>query len=92
MMRALLLVLTIAACRDSDPNADVCAHYAKLVATCASEPTDNEALVSDTADNLCRKGMSGKHEQLFGARYRAMVECTRSATTCAEYNSCLVRE
>ena len=32
--------------------------------------------------------MSGKHENMFGPRYRAMIECTKTAKTCEEYRKC----
>ncbi|MBA3455685.1 MAG: hypothetical protein H0T42_21500 [Deltaproteobacteria bacterium] len=85
MRAALLLVLV--ACK-ADPNAEVCEHYAKLVVDCREDKSDSPGLVRDTAENFCLKGMSGKHEQIFGAGYKAMIECTRTATTCDAYNAC----
>jgi hypothetical protein len=32
--------------------------------------------------------MSGKYEDMFGARYRAMIECTKTATTCEALEKC----
>lgn len=88
-MRALLLVVAIAACGRSssppDPFAVTCAHYAKLFASCASE---QKAGLEDTADNLCHKGLSGKYEETFGARYRAMIACSRTAETCDALRAC----
>lgn len=87
-MRALLLAAVLAAgCSKPDPNAEVCDHYARLMVKCA-DPTENAALLSDTAKNFCKKGMSGKHEQIFGAGYKAMIECTRTAETCAALERC----
>jgi hypothetical protein len=86
-MRAALLLLVLAACK-ADPNTEVCEHYAKLMVECREDKSDSDALVGDTAVNFCLKGMSGKHEQMFGARYKAMIECTRTATTCAAYEAC----
>ena|SRR5687767_14803445 len=86
-VKRLLWILVVVGCKD-DPNAKVCAHYAELVQKCTTEE-ENKSLLRDTADNLCRKGMSGEHEQMFGARYRAMIECTRTAKTCEEYEKCI---
>ena len=83
----LLTALTLVACK-ADPNAEVCGHYAKLMTECREDKSDDEDLVKDTALNFCLKGMSGKHEQMFGERYKAMIECTRTATTCAAYEAC----
>ena len=85
-MKRCLLVLVLVGCKD-DPNAKVCAHYAELVQKCTPDEP-NKALVRDTADNFCRKGMSGEHEQIFGAKYKAMIECTKSAKTCEDYEKC----
>jgi hypothetical protein len=82
-----VLLALLAACK-ADPNTDVCGHYAKLMVDCREDKTDDAALVGDTALNFCLKGMSGKHEKMFGANYRAMIECTRTATTCAAYQAC----
>jgi len=86
-VRAALLLLALAACK-ADPNAEVCGHYAKLMTDCREDTSDDASLVSDTALNFCLKGMSGKHEEIFGARYKAMIECTRTATTCEQYRQC----
>jgi hypothetical protein len=51
-------------------------------------PQGNPALAQETAQNLCLKGMSGKYEDMFGARYRAMIECTKTATTCEALEKC----
>lgn len=86
-MRAALVLVLLAGCK-ADPNAEVCGHYAKLMVECREDKSDDADAVSDMAVNFCLKGMSGKHEQMFGERYKAMIECTRTATTCAQYNAC----
>ncbi len=83
---ALVLALSIGGCKD-DPNATVCNHYAKLMVKC-SEGDESKTLVEDTANNFCIKGMSGKHEQIFGAKYKTMIECTRTAETCEAFEKC----
>lgn len=88
-MRTLCFLLLVACKSTPDPNAEVCAHYAKLAVQCSAESSDDKAVLGDTADNLCKKGMSGKHEQMFGAKYKAMIECTRTATACPEYDKCI---
>jgi hypothetical protein len=80
-------LLLLAACKD-DPNQAVCDHYAKLEVECREDKSDSDALVEDTAQNFCLKGMSGKHEQVFGERYRRMIECTRTAKDCAAFGRC----
>jgi len=80
-------VLFVVACKD-DPNQAVCEHYAKLATECREDKSDSDSVVEDTAENFCLKGMSGKHEQMFGASYRAMIECTRTAKDCAAYRVC----
>ncbi len=86
-VRAALFLIVLAACKP-DPNAEVCGHYAKLMVDCRVDKSDDAALVSDMALNFCLKGMSGKHEKMFGARYKAMIECTRAANTCEQYSTC----
>ena len=80
-------ILGIAGCKP-DPNDEVCTHYAKLMVKCVDEKSENMAIVEDTAHNFCIKGMSGKHEQVFGAGYRQMIECTRTAETCEAFHKC----
>ena len=80
-------LLLLAACKD-DPNQAVCEHYAKLMVDCREDKSDSEFAVKDTAENFCLKGMSGKHEQIFGARYKQMIECTRTAKDCAAFRKC----
>lgn len=82
-----LLVLSLAACKD-DPNQAVCEHYAKLEVECREDKSDSASVVEDTAENFCLKGMSGKHEGMFGAGYKAMIECTRTAKDCAAFRAC----
>ncbi len=38
--------------------------------------------------DFCRKGMSGRHEEIFGERYKKMIECTRNADGCEAYRGC----
>jgi len=88
-IRAFLATsLVVAAACKADPNEAVCEHYAKLATECREDKSDSDSVVEDTAENFCLKGMSGKHEQLFGAKYRAMIECTRTAKDCAAYRAC----
>jgi hypothetical protein len=70
-----------------DPHQATCEHYAKLFRDCHKDE-GNPALAQETAQNLCLKGMSGKYEDMFGARYRAMIECTKTATTCEALEKC----
>src|SRR5262245_27828354 len=81
------LILGVTACKP-DPNDEVCTHYAKLMARCTEDPSENKSLVEDTTHNFCMKGMSGKHEQVFGAGYKQMIECTRTAETCEALRKC----
>lgn len=90
MRAALLLLLLVVGGCNADPNAAVCEHYAKLVVDCREDKSDSPGLVRDTAANFCLKGLSGKHEQIFGAGYKAMIECARTATTCDAYRACAV--
>ncbi len=80
-------LLLLAAC-NSDPNKAVCEHYAKLATDCREDKSDSAGAVSDTAQDFCQKGMSGKHEDIFGPRYRSMIECTRKAKDCAAFKAC----
>lgn len=86
-MRALLIALAVlAACKD-DPNIEVCQHYAELAVKCKPD-AQNPRVLRDTAENFCRKGMSGKHDEVFGARYKTMIECTRTANSCEDFEKC----
>jgi hypothetical protein len=90
-MRAIVFAVLLSACGKDDPNAEVCGHYAKLFAECREDKSDAAELVEDTAKNMCSKGLSekaGKNEQIFGAGYRAMIECTRAAKDCAAFQKC----
>jgi hypothetical protein len=93
MRYALALVLLVVACDKGkkaappDPNQATCEHYAKLFRDCHKDE-GNPAIAQETAQNLCLKGMSGQNEQMFGARYRAMIECTKTATTCDALENC----
>ena len=93
MRFAVVLVVVLLACDKGnkaapvDPNQATCEHYAKLFRDCHKDE-GNPAIAQDTAQNLCLKGMSGKYEQMFGARYRAMIECTKSVTTCDALEKC----
>jgi hypothetical protein len=92
-MRIVIVLALLAACGDKkkatppDPNQATCEHYAKLFRDChASE--GNPAIAQDTAQNLCLKGLSGQHEDMFGPKYRAMIECSKTATTCDALEKC----
>lgn len=92
MRFALLAILLVAACGKSDkaapdPNQATCEHYAKLFRDCHKDE-GNPAVAQETAQNLCLKGMSGKNEQMFGPHYRAMIECTKTASTCDALEKC----
>ncbi|MFN0249647.1 MAG: hypothetical protein ACKV2T_22375 [Kofleriaceae bacterium] len=82
-----VLMLGVTGCKP-DPNDEVCTHYAKLMVKCIEDRSENMTIVEDTAHNFCMKGMSGKHEQVFGARYKQMIECTRTAETCDALRKC----
>jgi hypothetical protein len=88
-VRAIYLIAFMLACGNSapDPNAAVCGHYAQLMVKCA-EGDSNPAVLDDTSRNFCHKGMSGKHDDIFGPRYRRMIECTRTAETCDALRAC----
>ena len=92
-MRYVLIAMLLVACSKGekatppDPNQGTCEHYAKLFRDC-NKDEGNPALAQETAQNLCLKGMSGKYEEMFGARYRAMIECTKTATTCDALEKC----
>ena len=92
-MRFAIVLVVLLACdkgnkaAPADPNQATCEHYAKLFRDCHKDE-GNPAIAQDTAQNLCLKGMSGKYEQMFGARYRAMIECTKSVTTCDALEKC----
>jgi hypothetical protein len=90
-MRTVWIAVLLTACSTAspppDPNDALCTHYAKLMVTCEAEGSDPTVLRA-TAHNFCLKGMSGKHEQTFGARYRQMIECTRTAETCDALATC----
>jgi hypothetical protein len=95
-MRTLICVLLVAAaaCKSKeppvDPNDELCTHYAKLMVKCDAKNEDksNPVVLQDTAHNFCLKGMSGQHEQMFGANYRQMIACTRTAETCEALEKC----
>jgi hypothetical protein len=85
---ALVVLLAVACSKDApDPNAAVCGHYAELMVKCA-EGDSNPAVLDDTSRNFCQKGMSGKHDDIFGPKYRRMIECTRTAETCDALHAC----
>lgn len=92
-MRFVVIAMLLVACSKgekaapADPNQATCEHYAKLFRDCHKDE-GNPALAQETAQNLCLKGMSGQNEQMFGPRYRAMIECTKTATTCEALEKC----
>ncbi|MEO8698960.1 MAG: hypothetical protein ABI867_02920 [Kofleriaceae bacterium] len=84
MRLSIVLILVAAACGSKpqpEPNDEVCTHYAKLMVACAKDDS-SPTVLNETSHNFCMKGMSGKYEQMFGAHYRRMIECTRTAETC----------
>jgi hypothetical protein len=93
-MRFFAIAMLLVACSKgekaappADPNQATCEHYAKLFRDCHADE-GNPAVAQETAQNLCLKGMSGKYEEMFGARYRAMIECSKTATTCEALEKC----
>jgi len=88
-IQKFLVISLLVGCK-ADPNADLCDHYAKLVVDCREDKSDSDALVEDTANNFCIKGMNPKNDGLFGPKFRAQVECTKSVKKgdCAAYRKC----
>ncbi len=87
----LVLLIVVTACGKSTPdrNAAVCDHYAALARECAEDvPAGELAQLELMSRDFCRKGMSGRHEEIFGERYKKMIECTRNADGCEAYRGC----